>query len=272
MSPIGRHRLVAAWDAALIVVAWGATALIFVAWGAAALLLASPASAQDREATRTRYQPPVYPESLLKGQRQGNVLFAGRIDTEGRLTDLRVLAASHTGFIDAAAAAVAAWQFRPARRDGKPIEIFANIGVRFRLEGEKRGLIPSAILGDLAISPADASGKAIAPEGFPLRRGRDVALRAEASLDVPPNVQARTIAVQVEAVSPSGKHVSIFQPPVAVPARATEVKIPVVARIASDWEEGVWLLKFKVDGAPAGTGQFWLASDPAHFVFVMPKS
>ena len=233
-------------------------------------LAAAPAGAQSRGAVRTRYQAPVYPADLLSSQRQGNVLLAGRIDAEGHVTDLRVFAASQQGFIAPASAAVREWQFRPATRDGKPIEIAANIGVRFRLEGELRGRISSPILGDLAISPADASGKATAPEGFPLRRGRDKALRAEALLDVPPSVQARTLTVKVEAISPSGKRVSVFQPPVAVPARAGEVKIPVVAQIGDRWEEGVWRLKFLVNGASAGIGQFWLADDPDHFRFEMP--
>lgn len=233
---------------------------------------AARAAGQDRGAVRTQYKAPVYPENLLKSQRQGNVLLAGRIDLQGRVTDLHVFGASQRGFIEPAAAAVREWQFRPAARDGKPAEIFCNIGVRFRLEGAQRGVIPSPILGDLAISPADESGKSTAPEGFPLRRGRDKALRAEALLDVPPTVQARTLTVKVEAISPGGKHIAIFQPPVAVPARATEIKIPVVALIGANWEEGVWRLKFTVDGASAGQGQFWLASDPEHFRFVMPKS
>ena len=133
-------------------------------------------------------------------------------------------------------------------------------------------MIPAPILGNLAISASDESGKRTAPEGFPIRRGSDKAMRAEAHLDVPPNTRERTLAVQVDAISPSGKRIAIFQPPVAVPARATEVMIPVVARIGPDWEEGVWMLRFTVDGAGAGSGQFWLARDPAHFSFVIPRS
>jgi TonB family protein len=238
----------------------------------AALPLASRAGAQTREAVRTRYQAPVYPENLLKSERQGNVLLVGRIDALGHVADLHVVATTHTDFVRPAAEAVAAWQFNPATRDGLPVEIFANIGVRFRLQGEKRGLIPAPILGDIAISPADESGKATAPEGFPIRRGKDKALRAEAQLDLPPNIQSRTLAVRVEATAPSGKRIAIFQPPVAVPPRATEVRIPVVAKVGPDWEEGVWMLRFTVNGAGAGAGQFWLASDPAHFSFVIPKS
>lgn len=244
---------------------------------ALSLAAASPSLAQDRGAERTVYQAPVYPEDLLKAQRQGNVLLTGRIDAQGRLADLRVVAATDKGFIRPAADAVQAWQFRPAIRNGRPVDIFANVAVRFRVEDQqgapkRRGIIPAPILGDLAISPADAHGKATAPEGFPLRRGKDRALRAQALLDVPPSLQARTLTVKVEAVSPGGKPVPVFQPPVAVPAGATEVRMPVVVRIGSDWEEGVWLLKFTVAGRPAGAGQFWLASDPEHFTFVLPKS
>lgn len=238
----------------------------------AALALAPEAGAQTHEAVRTRYQAPVYPETLLKSERQGNVLLVGRIDAQGHMADLRVVGATHTDFVRPAAEAVSAWQFKPATRDGQPIEIFANIGVRFRLEGEKRGLIPAPILGDIAISPADESGRRTAPEGFPIRRGKDKALRAEALLDLPPNIQSRTLAVRVEATAPSGKRIAIFQPPVAVPPGATDVRIPVVAKVGPDWEEGVWMLRFTVNGAGAGVGQFWLASDPAHFSFVIPKS
>jgi TonB family protein len=232
----------------------------------------APVRAQDRGAIQTKDQKPIYPEGLLKEERQGNVMLVGRIDARGTLSDLRVVGATHKDFVGPAAQAVEAWKFRPAMRDGKPIEIFANIGVRFRLEGEKRGLIPAPILGNLAISPADESGKRTAPEGFPIRRGADRALRAEALLDVPPYTRERTLAVQVEAISPSGRRIAIFQPPVAVPAKATEVTIAVVARVGPDWEEGVWRLRFMVDGAGAGSGQFWLARDPAHFSFVIPRS
>lgn len=244
--------------------------LVRVLVAVVALAAATRVPAQDRGAVRTHFQEPVYPENLSKTNKQGNVNLIGRIDPEGRVIELRALAASHPDFVTPAAQAVSAWTFRPATRDGKPLEIFANIAVRFRIDGDARGIISGPILGDLAISPADASGKATAPEGFPLRRGVDKALRAVAVLDVPPNIQTRTVAVGVEAVSPSGKRLPLFQPPVSVPAKATEVKIPVVVPVPADWEEGVWLLRFTADGAFAGAGQFWLATDPAHFQFVVP--
>ena len=238
---------------------------------ACALGAAPSVPAQTREAIRTKYAEAVYPEAFSQSGQQGNVVLIGRIDKQGRVADLHLVAATRKEFIAPAVAAVRDWQFQPAVRDGKPVEIALNVGVRFRVPGERRGLIPAPILGDLAVSPADESGKRTAPEGFPLRKGQDPTLRAEALLDVPPNIQTRTVAVRVEAKSPSGKRVAIFQPPVSVPAGAREVKIPVVAKIGSDWEEGVWMLTFTVDGAKVGAGQFWLASDPARFTFVIPK-
>jgi TonB family protein len=230
------------------------------------------AFAQSRGAVQTKQVNPVYPDNLLKTEQQGNVLLIGRIDTQGHVQDLLVVSASNPGFSPAALAAAKQWEFRPATRDGKPIEVFANIAIRFRLQNDKRGDIPQPILGDLAISPADASGKAIAPEGFPIRKVPGAQARAEARLDVPPSDAARTLTVTAEALSPKGKPYPVFAPPVAVPAKATEVKFPVVVKIGDGWEDGVWTLRLRIDGKIAGGGQFWVAKDPDHFHFVVPKS
>jgi TonB family protein len=191
----------------------------------------------------------------------------GRIDREGNVQNLRMISASFQGFIEPALAAVRAWRFKPATRDGKPIDIAANVGVRFRLKSDKRGVIPQPILGDLPVFPADTSGNRSAPEGFPVRLGLDPKVRAEAVLDVGPQPKPRTIRVRVEATSPAGKPYILFERPVRVAAKATEVRIPVVASVGADWPEGVWILRYLVDGKDAGGGQFWLARDPSRFDF-----
>ncbi|MFY9552319.1 MAG: energy transducer TonB [Thermoanaerobaculia bacterium] len=233
---------------------------------------AAPGAAQTRGATRTAYREPVYPDEPNQKDSQGNVLLIGRIDAKGNVTELHMISATAREFVQPALEAVREWKFQPALRDGKAIEIPLNAGVRFRKTGSERGVIPVPILGDLAVYPADASGARTAPDAFPIRRGKDPALRAEALLDVPPSEQPRTMTIRVEAISPKGKRIPIFQPPLAVPALATEVKFPVVARVGSDWDEGVWILTFTADGKGAGGGQFWLASDPEHFSFVLPVS
>jgi hypothetical protein len=50
------------------------------------------------------------------------------------------------------------------------------------------------------------------------------------------------------------------------------VKFPVVVKIGDGWEDGVWTLRLRIDGKIAGGGQFWVAKDPDHFHFVVPKS
>ena len=231
---------------------------------------ASAALGQDTGAQLLKQPKPEYPDGALKGQRQGNVVFIGRIDTKGKIQDIRYGGSSLNAFIDPAAAAVRAWQFRPATRAGKPIEIAANIAVRFRVQGDKPGDIPYPILGDLSVFPADASGKKKAPEGFPVRRGADPRVRVEAVLDVPPLPKARKIAVTVQALSPKARSIVLFEDSVNVPPKATEVKIPFTATVGSDWEDGVWLVRFLADKAEAGGGQFWLAADPGRFPFVLP--
>jgi TonB family protein len=233
-------------------------------------LASASATAQTRGATRTKYTPPVYPEDPAKKDLQGNVLLIGRIDAKGNVVDLRLVAATHQDFVAPAIEAVRAWRFEPALRDGKPIEIPLNAAARFRITGGGRGRIPLPILGDLAVFPADASGAKTAPDGFPLRKGKDPALKVEVLLDVPPSEEPRTMTVLVEAISPAGRKHAVFQPPVAIPALATEVKFSAVARVGPDWEDGVWVLRFTADGKNAGGGQFWLAKDPDTFSFALP--
>jgi TonB family protein len=234
---------------------------------ALSLLSTAPAPAQTTGAEVQKYQEAVYPEALLKGEQQGNVLLSGRIDRTGNVEDLRPIAASYPALIGPAMTAVKAWKFKPATRDGKPVDIAANVGVRFRVKSSKRGVIPQPILGDLPVFPADASGKKTAPEGFPIRRGIDPKLRADAVLDVEPQPKARKMTVRVEATSPTGRPYILLESPVAVAGGVTDVRVPVVAAVGADWEEGVWTLRFLADGREAGGGQFWVARDPLRFDF-----
>ncbi len=236
----------------------------------ALILVASAAAAQTTGVQVVRQPKPVYPENASKGLRQGNVNLIGRIGTNGKAQDLRYVDATLDAFVEPAVAAVNAWEFRPARRGGKPVEIAANIALRFRLEGKNHGEIDRPILGDLAVFPADALGKGTAPEGFPVRRGADQRLRVEAVLDVSPDPKPRKVNVSVVAISPKGRRILIHEELVTVNPKAAEVKIPFTPAIGADWEDGVWLLRFQVDAKDAGGGQFWLAGDPEHYQFVLP--
>jgi len=240
--------------------------------GAALLGAAATLSAQTRGAELTREQKPAYPESLKQAVAQGNVILIGRIDKNGAVQDVKAVWTTHEQFVEPTITAVRAWVFRPALKNGQPIDIAANIVFPFRLRDEKGKLagrdIPGPVLSELAIFPADAAGKKSAPEGFPIRHGADPRLRVEAAMDVPAAEAPRKITVRVEAVSPKGRRVAVFEDTLSVAANATQIRLPFSAAIGSDWDDGIWMLRFQADKYNAGTGQFWLARDPDHFDFV----
>ena len=247
--------------------------LPFVVFLAVALSLArGVAAAETTGAHVTKYKEAVYPEALLNAQQQGNVLLVGRIDPRGKVQDLRAVAASYDDLVPAALDAVRQWEFKPATRDGKPIDIAVNVAVRFRVKSERRGVLPQSILGDLPVFPADAAGQRKAPEGFPIRRGADPKLRAEPILDVTPQKEARKVVVRVEAISPKGRTFAIHESTVPVPPNARDVRVPFSAPVGGTWEDGIWALRFTVDGLEAGGGQFWIAGDPASFDFAASRT
>jgi len=231
---------------------------------------AAAALGQNAGAQLLKQAKPEYPEGPAKGLRQGNVNLMGRIDTKGKVQDLRYVGSTLEAFLAPAIVAVQKWEFKPAMHNGKPVEVAANIALRFRLEGDKRGELSSPMIGDLSVYPADASGRATAPDGFPIRRGTDPKIRVEAVLDVNPDAKQRTIPVRVEAISPIGKKIVVFDQSLAVKPKATDVKISFTATADADWEDGVWLLRFVVENNEAGGGQFWAAVDPDHYQFVLP--
>jgi TonB-like protein len=248
----------------------------FPTWAGAAVSLAlaalsPPAHGQTRGAEIVRQQKATMPEMLLKGSAQGNVILIARIDKKGAVQDAHALWATHPDLVAPTLAAVQTWSFRPALQDGQPIEIAANIVFPFRIKDEKGKLAGRELLGpaisDLALFPADASGKRTAPEGFPVRKGADPTVRAEATLDLPAVDKARTLPFKVEAISPARKRTTVSEATVSVARKQASVPLRFHVPISADWEDGVWLLRVSVDGADAGGGQFWLARDPAHFDF-----
>lgn len=69
--------------------------------------------------------PAVYPPQSLFG---GEVIFDAQVDSEGKLTDAKVIHGDPP-FLDKARAALETWAFRPARIEGEPIG--ERIGVAF---------------------------------------------------------------------------------------------------------------------------------------------
>ncbi len=84
------------------------------------------------------YAPqPHYPINARKRGVQGHVIVQVIIDEEGRVSDTRVLK-GHPGLTEAAVNAVKEWRFKPATLHGKPIPVYHNLTINFRLTRSRR--------------------------------------------------------------------------------------------------------------------------------------
>lgn len=72
-----------------------------------------------------------YPAELAATRQDGQVVVSFTVDTEGKVTDLKVVEASHPAFAAAALESIARWRFTPGRRNGKPVPVKMRQPVRF---------------------------------------------------------------------------------------------------------------------------------------------
>ena len=56
------------------------------------------------------------------------------IDTDGRVTDVRVLKPLPMGLDTSAMEAVKRWKFKPGSLNGRPVKVIFNLTVNFRLQ------------------------------------------------------------------------------------------------------------------------------------------
>ena len=234
-----------------------------------------PRSRRTAGPTRTKYVPPIYPEDPDKKDIQGNVLLIGRIDTEGNVVG------SPSSSPRRGKEFVAPGDRRRAARGSsrRPCATASRSrsrstsGVRFRMTGGGRGLIPRADPGrPRRLSRRRLGGEDRARTAFPLRKGKDPALRAEALLDVPPSEQPRTMTVKVEAVSPSRPEGPALPAAGRDPGSRDRGDLP--GRRADRDRTGRTESGSSASPsteASAGGGQFWLAKDPLTFPFALPR-
>lgn len=81
--------------------------------------------------------PPSYPEEARKQRIQGVVVLRTVIAEDGSVTDVEVLKGQPEGLSEAAVEAVSQWRFEPATLNGKPIAVYYNLTINFRLDTEK---------------------------------------------------------------------------------------------------------------------------------------
>ncbi len=77
--------------------------------------------------------PPQYTEEARQARIQGVVIVQAIIDCQGFVTEINVLKELPLGLSEAAVSAISQWRFEPATLDGRPISVYYNLTVNFRL-------------------------------------------------------------------------------------------------------------------------------------------
>ena len=86
-----------------------------------------------QEPRRIRGAAPVYPDLARRAHVEGKVVLECVIDTDGRVTDLRVVS-GHPMLAQAALEAVRGWVYIPTRLNGQPVRVILTVTVKFGLE------------------------------------------------------------------------------------------------------------------------------------------
>lgn len=77
---------------------------------------------------------PSYPRRAMQRRETGTVRVQVQVGLDGRPSDVRVLESSESRDLDRAALdAVRKWRFRPAQRNGQPVEATVVVPIAFRL-------------------------------------------------------------------------------------------------------------------------------------------
>jgi TonB family protein len=81
------------------------------------------------------YAPqPTYTEIARKARIQGVVIVQAIIDREGNVTNVKVLKGLPMGLEEAAVEAMKQWKFKPATLNGRPVTVYYNLTVNFKLQ------------------------------------------------------------------------------------------------------------------------------------------
>jgi TonB family protein len=80
---------------------------------------------------------PDYSEEALLAGLEGTVLVTGVVAEDGLARDMRVTRSLGLGLDEKAMAAVTEWRFRPGTYQGRPVSVFTNVPVDFRLPSKQ---------------------------------------------------------------------------------------------------------------------------------------
>ncbi len=77
---------------------------------------------------------PRYPERARRPRIQGVVMVQAIIDKQGDVTNVKLLKGLPMGLNEAAIDAIKQWKFKPATLRGKPVDVYYNLTVTFKLQ------------------------------------------------------------------------------------------------------------------------------------------
>jgi TonB family protein len=78
---------------------------------------------------------PEYPPVAKQARIEGKVILQIVVDTKGDVTNIKVKKSmGHTGMDEAAIKAVTQWKFKPAMTNNKPVAVFIDVTINFKLE------------------------------------------------------------------------------------------------------------------------------------------
>jgi periplasmic protein TonB len=80
--------------------------------------------------------PPAYPVLARKRGYEGTVILEAFVNTNGRVTDLKIHQSSGYAVLDEAAlATVKDWHFQPGKKGETPVEMWVRVPIHFQLKG-----------------------------------------------------------------------------------------------------------------------------------------
>jgi protein TonB len=77
---------------------------------------------------------PEYTEAARSARLEGVVIVEAIIDKQGRVTSTKVIKDQPMGLGAAAERAIKSWRFKPATLNGRPVEVYYNLTVNFRID------------------------------------------------------------------------------------------------------------------------------------------
>jgi periplasmic protein TonB len=90
----------------------------------------------DKEPVALKRVNPTYPEEAKKKGLEGTVYVSLWVDREGKIQEAKVLKSDNAVFEKPAIDAAKQWNFSPALKNGKPVDVWLTVPFKFKLAKE----------------------------------------------------------------------------------------------------------------------------------------